>query len=411
MARFFDVRYFMLTLLYQSPDSCILVKVMNTLRTILIRNAHSHDFGGGERFPVFVAEILKNIGHEPHIVSQNPKLLDYAREKNIPVTRGWWWSNQQWSGARVVLFPVYALWQTALYFWYKKQFMALTPDVVHIQSKDDFIAATYAAKACGARVVWTDHADLKHVWLNLQHPIKNPIGKWIYRAAKKADAITVVSESEYQEVTAHLPTTSRILPKIHVVYNGTSDIYAHYEAVPLSETFTFCSINRLVTDKGIGEAIEAFAKIQRDYPNTQLVLVGNGPEEELFQQQAANIPGIHFAGYQTDPLAYVAASHVVLQPTYHEGFSVALVEASMMKKPIIATNVGGNREIIHDHQTGLLVPAKDVDALYAAMRMLIEDAQLRATLGENARRLYEEKFVFDTIVKERFMPLYEKTTD
>jgi glycosyltransferase involved in cell wall biosynthesis len=383
---------------------------MKSMRVVLVRNAQPYDFGGGERFPVFLGEVLKSLGIEAHIISRNPKLLEYATAKQIPVTRSWWWNNQHWSGVRVLLFPLYALWQAVLYLWYLELFRRIKPSAVHIQSKDDFIAATYAAKSVGARVVWTDHADLKHVWRNLQVPYKNPIGKWIYRAAHKADAITVVSESEYAEVIKNLPVSS-IRDKVQVVYNGTSDALSSYSSILEDEEFTFCAISRLVTDKGIGEAIEAFARLQKEFPTVRLVLVGSGPEEEQFKKKASGIPNITFAGYQPDPLSFVARAHVMIQPTYHEGFSVALVEASMMKKPIIATAVGGNVEIIRDHETGLLVPPKDTQSLYTAMKSFYKDSTLREKLAANARIQYEQKFVFDTIVKERFLKLYEKTTD
>lgn len=377
----------------------------------IIRNAQQYDFGGGERFPVFLAEALKNAGHKPMLISRNEKLLRFAKQQKIHTIQSWWWSNQHWSGMRVLLFPLYVIWQAILYGWYLKMFIVTRPTAVHIQSKDDFIAATYAAKTIGARIIWTDHADLKHVWRNLQVPYKNPIGKWIYSAAKNADAITVVSNSELSEVTRHLPANSPITQKIEVVYNGVSDAFDNYKDKPLDEIFTFCIISRLVTDKGIGEAIEAFTHLQKETPTAHLIIVGSGPEEEMFKQQANGNSYITFAGYQSDPLAFVAKSHVVLQPTYHEGFSVALVEASMMKKPIIATSVGGNVEIIRDHETGLLIAPKDAQSLYAAMKLLYEDSTLRKQLAANARKQYEEKFVFDTIVKERFLKLYEKTTD
>lgn len=83
----------------------------------------------------------------------------------------------------------------------------------------------------------------------------------------------------------------------------------------------------------------------------------------------------------------------------------------MMKKPIIATGVGGNPEIVHDNDTGLLIPAKDAQALYSAMKLLINDASLREKLAKNARAQYEQRFVFDTIVRERFVKLYEKNSD
>lgn len=373
---------------------------------VIVRNAQPYDFGGGERFPVFVAKILQTNDLAPILVTRAPKLLEYARDQGVDVIRGLWWSRQNWSGKRVLLFPLYILWQLILFVWYTCLFMRLRPYAVHIQSKDDFIAATYAARLVRATVVWTDHADLKHIWRNLRVWYKNPIGKWIYRAAHHTHAITVVSESEHREVTAHLPTESSVRQRIRVIYNGSSDKLANYKT-PQSDTFAFCSINRLVTDKGIGEMIAAYKQLHREHTNTSLVLVGNGPEEEKFRRLADSDNSIVFAGYQSDPLAHVARSHVFLQPTYHEGFSVALVEASMMKKPIIATSVGGNVEIIRNNETGLLVPAKDADALYQAMDRLYHDEKLRARLAHAARQQYLDKFVFDKIVKERFIPLYE----
>lgn len=381
--------------------------MISKLNIVLIRNANSYDFGGGERFPIFLGDILKQLGHSVTVVSKNPKLLDYAKEKSIVTIRGWWWKNQNWSGLRVLLFPIYMIWQILLYFWYRNLFNKLKPDVVHIQSKDDFIAGTYAAKAAGARVIWTDHADLKHVWRNLRVPYKNPIGKWIFRAAKKADAITVVSESELNEVTHHILRTSVVSDKINIVYNGASDVYENYRDISLNKKLTFCVISRLVTDKGIGEAIKAFGLLQKDYPDSCLLFVGNGPQEEEFKKKAEGIPNISFAGYQSDPLSFIAKSHVVLQPTYHEGFSVALVEASMMKKPIIATGVGGNLEIVYDKKTGLLVPPKDVKALHEAMEKLAGDESLCKELGKAAREQYKKRFDFEEIVKHKFLPLYK----
>lgn len=375
-------------------------------RIILIRNAYAHDFGGGERFPVFLAESLGLEGHEAVIVSRNQRLLNLAGTKRIHTIRGWWWSAQNWSGWRTALFPIYAIWQFALYCWYRQLFHRLQPDVVHIQSKDDFIAATYAAKHTGCKIIWTDHADLKHIWINITAPLKNPIGKWVYRAAAHTSAITVVSGSELKEVNAHLPESSPIAGKLTVVYNGCADVYANYPHPPTANV-TYVIANRLVTDKGIGEAITAFKQLNEKHPDTSLIIAGDGPERETFAAQASNHPSIALIGYQSDPYGTIAKADVFLQPTYHEGFSIVLVEASMLQKAIIATAVGGNVEIIRDNETGLLVPARDASALAGAMEKLYADENLRTQLAQKARAQYEEKFVFDKIVKEGFIPLYD----
>lgn len=379
-------------------------------KVIIIRNAYPHDFGGGERFPIFLANELRQNGVTCTVVSRNPKLLEFAESENIQTIRGWWWSRQSWNGWRVALFPVYALWQLVLYVWYIQLFARLQPDVVHIQSKDDFIAATMAARNRNIQIIWTDHADLKHVWKNLHVPLKNPIGKWVYRASKHADHITVVSESEKQSVLNNLPTGSPIISKIRVIYNGCADVYQKYKPTsPSNKKTTFLIANRLVTAKGIGETISAFRLLANKYPDTNLVIAGDGPEAEKFKAAASGIKNIKFIGHQSDPYETMASADIFLQPSYHEGFSVVLVEASMMKLPIIATSVGGNVEIIKDKETGLLVDPQNADKLYSAMELLITDMTLRNKLATNARQQYLDKFQFDKIVRERFMPLYDKT--
>ena len=138
-----------------------------------------------------------------------------------------------------------------------------------------------------------------------------------------------------------------------------------------------------------------------------MLLLGDGPEAEKFKTYAKDNQKITFLGHQNNPFTYISNADVFVHPTYHEGFSVALVEASMLSRPIIATSVGGNVEIIHDHKTGLLIPPKDVPALYAAMKLLYEDKELRQSIAKNARIQYEKRFQFDQTVKEGFIPLYE----
>lgn len=377
---------------------------MDLKTVVIIRNAAAYDFGGGERFPVFLAQGLASKYH-PVIISAHKQLLDFAESHSVKTVRGRWWKRQNWNGWRIGLFPAYFAWQLYLAHWYKKQFRKLRPSVVHIQSKDDFIAATIAAKIVGARIIWTDHADLKHVWKNLNIWYKNPIGKWIFRSAQDTDVITVVSESEKLLVTNNLPRLSPVLHKITTVYNGVFDSYDTYAGRPKNKDFTFCSASRLVTDKGIGELLQAFREVRSEYPDSRLVILGDGPERSMFDK---NQEGVEFRGHVANPLADIAQCDAFVHPTYHEGFSVALVEASMLARPIIATNVGGNPEIIQHETTGLLVPPKDSTALAAAMKHLVQDAPLRQRLGHSAREQYKAKFSFDKIIEDKFIPLYEK---
>lgn len=371
---------------------------------ILIRNAMPYDFGGGERVPVFIArEAEKHDSLKPIVFSRSKKLLDFAEANFVEHKKTWWWSRQNWSGVKVTLLPAYLLWQVILFIYYVMLFARYRPAVVHVQSKDDFIAGTYAARTLGARVIWSDHADLKHIFKNHRIWYKNPVGKLVYLAAHLTERIVVVSKEDKRLISVNIPAGT-IRSKMKVVYNGAFDSYTPTKKYT---KFTFISTGRLVTDKGIGELIDAYILFSKNVKDTELQLLGDGPEKELFQKRAASSNSITFLGYQQNPLDYVTKSHVFLLPTYHEGFSLALVEACMLSMPIIATNVGGNPEIIRDRETGLLVKAKDSVGLYHAMLELYNDESLRDKLSKNARGEYVGKFNYETIIEKGFIDFYK----
>ena len=381
---------------------------MNSKKLVLqIRNASFADFGGAERYPIFLSKSLKRLDYESIIVSRSPSLLKYAKSENEQTIKGWWWSRQNWSGIRTLLVPVYVMWQIILYFWYLRLFIAAKPSIIHIQSKDDFIAATLAGKTLGKKIIWSDHADLKHIFRNANIWYKNPVGKIVYMCGLLVDEILISSNGEKKLICKNLKTDAKIIKKMSIVYNGVSDSSSNY---PKQEHagFSYGIVTRMVVDKGIREAIAAFKKINRVHPDTKLILVGDGPNIQLLKSLAKDSKNIVFLGHLNDPLGEMNSLDVLLHPTYHESFSITLLEASMFGLPIITTDVGGNPEIIIDNMTGLLVTPKDEVSLFDAMEKLYKNKKLRDDLGKNARKQYLEKFNFDDIVKNSYLKIYEK---
>ena len=374
---------------------------------LLVRNADYKDFGGAERYPIFLAQSINKCGYDSVIISRSPSLLQFASSHNIKSIRGWWWSRQNWSGYRVLLVPIYILWQIVLYFWYLYVIISTKSSVLHIQSKDDFIAGTLAGKTLGKKVIWTDHADLKHVFKNLYVWYKNPIGKLVYACGLLIDGLIIASNNEKRLVSENMKKNCRLLKKIVIAYIGASDVKDKYDRKPHSK-ITFGIATRLVTDKGIGEAIDAFNKLNKSHTDTKLLIIGDGPEAAKFKKQAETNKNIVFTGHLADPLGEMNNLDVFLHPTYHESFSTSLVEASMLGLPIITTRVGGNPEIIKDGITGLLVGVRDAESLFKAMEKMYLDKELRKKLGNAARLQYVERFNFDNIVKKQYVELYEK---
>jgi glycosyltransferase involved in cell wall biosynthesis len=380
------------------------------MKVVIVRNAFVYDFGGAERLAVHIAEEIKQHGVDAMVLSRQPRLLAYATTHGVPCHKAVWWNRQNWSGRRALLFPTYLLWQLVLYVWYLCVLLRFRPDVLHLMSKDDFIAGTWAAKTFHRGVVWTDPADLKHVFSNNTIWYRNPVGKLVYAASKQADTITLVSESERRLVAEAVGT---LLPERFVVmHTAGKDESVKPEARSSRDkgAVIFCSTSRLVKAKGISELVQAFNELSQGSDKYRLWLVGNGPDEERFRKEAGDNPYITFVGHSDHPLSYVAASDVFVHPTYHEGFSLSLAEAAMLGKPLIATNVGGNPELVHNGN-GTLVPAKNPRALCDAMARLGSNSALRANMGRVARKDYINKFDFATIVKTKLIPVYEQAKD
>lgn len=374
-------------------------------RIAIIRNAYRYDFGGGERVPVDLAEILAKNEFDPIIVSRSPKLLEYAVSKKIRNIRGWWWSRQNWSGARIVLSPVYFIWQIILTTWYLTLFLRLKPSIVHPQSKDDFIAATIAARFLGIPVIWSDYADLKYVYQNSRVWYKNPIGKTVKLCSRLAKAVILTSQNDKKLIEEALGRP--LEEKYAVIRNGIFDRPELLGKKHIGGQIIFAATSRLVTAKGIGELIEAFRYIRPDLQGPELWLFGEGPEQEKFEKLASEEKNIIFKGFPKDTLEQLATADIFVHPSYLEGFSISILEAAMLGKPIIACNVGGNPEIIENGKNGILVRSHDAGALAEAMKDLALDSSLRQRYGMEARKTYEKDYVFEEIVKKKFVPLYE----
>lgn len=379
-------------------------------KILLIRNAFHFDFGGGERLPVDIAGELQRHSYEPIVISRSPKLLEYAKSKGVPLLKGWWWSRQDWSGTKILLTPLYLGWQLVLFVWYCRLILKTSADVVHAQSKDDFIAATLAAKVLKKRIVWSDYADLKYVYQNNQVWYKNPVGKVVLLLSKYAKAVILTSESDkrlIEESLGHPAPANHVV--IHVGVFSTK-----ITPVPRPDSdksaVIFGATSRLVTAKGIGELIEAFNEISAKLPDVRLWLFGEGPEEDKFKKRAEGNKRIIFWGFPQDTLARLAACDVFVHPSYLEGFSISLIEAAKLGLPIIACNVGGNPELVADKKNGLLIPARDAKRLAVAMEELATKQALRKQYGENALKSYESELVFEKIIEERFIPLYGVST-
>ena len=148
-------------------------------------------------------------------------------------------------------------------------------------------------------------------------------------------------------------------------------------------------VGRLVGLKNHALLIELMPALVKLAPHLHLVIVGYGELHETLLQQAQRLGvagHVHITGQRSDVADLLPAFDVFAQPSLTEGVSIALLEAAATGLPSLATRVGGNPEIVHDEQTGLLVPVSDAEATLQALQRLIQDAELRNRLGQAAQR-------------------------
>lgn len=182
-------------------------------------------------------------------------------------------------------------------------------------------------------------------------------------------------------------------------FSRRTEVLSQAVVLRKKDVFTFIFVGRLVGDKGINELVFAFDKLQKEYTNIRLILVGNKESEidplaAVTEQMMQHNPAIEEVGpmFGDKLLAYYAASDCFVFPSYREGFPNVVLEAGAMGLPSIVTDINGSREIIKSGENGLIIPSKDKDALYLAMKEVILNHKQTEYWATNARPMIESRF-------------------
>lgn len=156
---------------------------------------------------------------------------------------------------------------------------------------------------------------------------------------------------------------------------------------------------RLIAGKGVDVLLHAFALLA-DLP-LHLIINGDGPEIVSLQRLVANLQltdRVTLFGSLPwqESIALLKAADIAVNPSFNEGLPTTIIEAALAGRAIVATNVGGTNEIVHDQTSALLVPPHNPTALAAAIRILAMNANYRATLGAAAANVTYSRFHWDS---------------
>ena len=205
---------------------------------------------------------------------------------------------------------------------------------------------------------------------------------------RRARAVVCISDFARSQLMALVEEAH--WPKLQVVHCGISPPHAQPSPPPARERPRLLYVARLVPEKGHAVLMRALTILRARGHDAELVLVGDGPGRARLEALACELglsDRLTFAGavaHEQMPRQYAACS-VFCLPSFSEGVPVVLMEAMACRVPVVASAVGGVRELVHDNSTGLLVSPGRPDQLAKAIARLLEHHELRERLGEAGR--------------------------
>lgn len=311
-----------------------------------------------------------------------------------------------------------ALWQ--LYHYLKKE----QPLIVHTHTPKAGTIGMIASKMAGvphrlhtvAGLPLLEINGVKRKLLNLVEKITYSCASKIYPNSKGLKKIIIQEgfcKPEKIKIIANGSTNGIDTQFFNPEKISNEDLFHLKKSLGINPTdFIFIYAGRLTGDKGINELLVAFQKIASEFNQAKLLLVGFF-ESELDPLRKESLLEIEknsqviFVPFQKDVRPYYAVSDVLVFPSYREGFPNAVLEAGAMRLPSIVTNINGCNEIIEHQKNGILIPPKDCNALFTAMKEIIIDTNLRNYLQQNARPMVVSRFE-QIVVWEALLAEYQK---
>lgn len=272
-------------------------------------------------------------------------------------------------------------------------------EIVHGHGAKGGLYARVLGKLCNVRSVYTPHGGSVHAMFSASE-------EWVYTTAERLlFGITdfFVFESNYTQEAFHAKV-GKTSPRWIRNYNGISPL----KNLPFRESRLENGIYKigvfgiLRQPKGQIFAIEAVEKILQGGDKVELHFFGEGPDGEDLSALCCS-KGIdhvvHFHGDVSEVSGYMTEMDLVVIPSLFEAFGYVAIEAMALAKPVIASDVGGLRELIIDGKTGLLIEPANPEQLSAAILKLMKHRDLAKSLAENGRVAVLERFSVSEMIK------------
>ena len=274
-------------------------------------------------------------------------------------------------------------------------------DLLHCHLPTAGIVGRLAGKMASVPVVYTEHNLLeRYHWLTRSANTKTwRMQNWVIAVSN--EVLASIEQSELNSVP------------VRVIQNGVNvnsfskdrsngirvrkrwGIPAHAPVVGTIAVFT--------VKKKLDDWLRGACEVHEEHPEVHFLIVGDGPLRSELESLAVSLgigKIVRFVGLQEDVKPYLAAMDVYLMSSQFEGLPIALLEAMAMELPVVVTAVGGIPEVVREGKTGFLVPTGRPKELAKLVRKLLEDADMRQSMGQAGRKLVVENFNMERMVRE-----------
>ncbi len=302
----------------------------------------------------------------------------------------------------------------------KQSLRRSNPDILHVHRYKETVLGARAAKAAGVRnVIRTVHGmpEPQSGIKKMKARFYQFLNDWTVR--KHVDMLIAVSHDIERQLRHVFPRTA-----ISTIHNGinlqrlqsTADPIKSRRALGIPDGHAVIgTVGRLTPVKAYHDLLAAHQHLLTQYPDVTLIIAGDGPELPRLQQLAKDLgiaEKVIFPGFVREVPDLLRLLDIFVLSSLHEGISIALLEACALGVPAVVTNVGGNPEVVHDGENGLLVPARNPVALAEACGNILQDNKLREQMRKNGPTVIARQFSHQAMaqrVQEEYQRLMEQT--
>jgi len=270
---------------------------------------------------------------------------------------------------------------------------ALQADVIHTHNMKAHLLGTLAAGLAGSPPV----VNTKHGRVFAEGRPASLINRFAVARCRRIVAVSADTARGAVEIE-RTPAA-----KVMVIHNGVDiEAYKPPDGRPAGAAARAIHVARLSREKDQATLLRAARLVADQVPGFGLDLVGDGPMRRSLELLVAELdlgPQVVFHGSRDDVADLLRGAGVFVLSSLSEGISLTLLEAMATALPVVATDVGGNAEVVVQGETGLLVPPADPARLAEALLSVIRDPDRGFRMGQAGRRRAEESFDLQAVVR------------